>query len=68
MEFDEKELRREIAFAIRNIHGMLTPFCLKLIVSKKIDRYMKLQYCIGSAKTKMKDIVFQKFTIGFKKS
>lgn len=22
MEFDEKELRREIAFAIRNIHGM----------------------------------------------
>jgi hypothetical protein len=21
MEFDEKELRREIAFAIRNIHG-----------------------------------------------
>ena len=47
MEFDEKELRREIAFAIRNIHGMLTTFCLKLIVSKKIDRYMKLQYCIG---------------------
>ena len=25
MEFDEKELRREIAFAIRNIHGM-TPY------------------------------------------
>ena len=23
MEFDEKELRREIAFAIRNIHGMM---------------------------------------------
>lgn len=23
MEFDEKELRREIAFAIRNIHGKL---------------------------------------------
>lgn len=23
MEFDEKELRREIAFAIRNIHGMI---------------------------------------------
>jgi len=23
MEIDEKELRREIAFAIRNIHGML---------------------------------------------
>lgn len=26
MEFDEKELRREIAFAIRNIHGM-SHFC-----------------------------------------
>ena len=24
MEFDEKELRREIAFAIRNIHGNLS--------------------------------------------
>ena len=24
MEFDEKELRREIAFAIRNIHGEYT--------------------------------------------
>lgn len=24
MEFDEKELRREIAFAIRNIHGQYT--------------------------------------------
>lgn len=26
MEFDEKELRREIAFAIRNIHGKLIYF------------------------------------------
>ena len=26
MEFDEKELRREIAFAIRNIHGMKSHF------------------------------------------
>ena len=26
MEFDEKELRREIAFAIRNIHGMKSYF------------------------------------------
>ena len=42
MEFDEKELRREIAFAIRNIHGMLTPFFLKLFVSMKINLYMKL--------------------------
>ena len=28
MEFDEKELRREIAFAIRNIHGMIIIPCL----------------------------------------
>ena len=68
MEFDEKELRREIAFAIRNIHGMLTPFFLKLFVSMKNNRYMKLQYCIGLANTKMKDIVFQNLTISFKKS
>lgn len=26
MEFDEKELRREIAFAIRNIHGIRVGF------------------------------------------
>lgn len=26
MEFDEKELRREIAFAIRNIHGQFIIF------------------------------------------
>lgn len=26
MEFDEKELRREIAFAIRNIHGRRDPY------------------------------------------
>lgn len=33
MEFDEKELRKEIAFAIRNIHGIRVSFlfamCLK---------------------------------------
>ena len=28
MEFDEKELRREIAFAIRNIHGKTSPVSL----------------------------------------
>ena len=27
MEFDEKELRREIAFAIRNIHGKPILYC-----------------------------------------
>ena len=32
MEFDEKELRREIAFAIRNIHGMIIIIpCLSFI-------------------------------------
>ena len=30
MEFDEKELRREIAFAIRNIHGQHCVFFLVL--------------------------------------
>lgn len=31
MEFDEKELRREIAFAIRNIHGIRVSWFLELI-------------------------------------
>ena len=31
MEFDEKELRREIAFAIRNIHGMKLNCSLMLL-------------------------------------
>jgi dynamin GTPase len=38
MEFDEKELRREIAFAIRNIHGQycaLFLYCQKVIKTKK---------------------------------
>jgi dynamin GTPase len=38
MEFDEKELRREIAFAIRNIHGqhcVLFLYCQKVIKIKK---------------------------------
>ncbi|KAF7997017.1 hypothetical protein HCN44_005294 [Aphidius gifuensis] len=43
MEFDEKELRREIAFAIRNIHGirvgLFTPdMAFEAIVKKQIDR------------------------------
>lgn len=29
MEFDEKELRREIAFAIRNIHGIRVSWQIK---------------------------------------
>ncbi|XP_046448862.1 dynamin-like isoform X14 [Daphnia pulex] len=43
MEFDEKELRREIAFAIRNIHGirvgLFTPdLAFEAIVKKQISR------------------------------
>ncbi|XP_028156689.1 dynamin isoform X4 [Ostrinia furnacalis] len=43
MEFDEKELRREIAFAIRNIHGirvgLFTPdMAFEAIVKKQIAR------------------------------
>lgn len=43
MEFDEKELRREIAFAIRNIHGirvgLFTPdMAFEAIVKKQITR------------------------------
>lgn len=42
-EFDEKELRREIAFAIRNIHGirvgLFTPdLAFEAIVKKQIER------------------------------
>ena len=43
MEFDEKELRREIAFAIRNVHGvrvgLFTPdMAFEAIAKKQIDR------------------------------
>lgn len=43
MEFDEKELRREIAFAIRNIHGirvgLFTPdMAFEAIVKKQISK------------------------------
>lgn len=43
MEFDEKELRKEIAFAIRNIHGirvgLFTPdMAFEAIVKKQINR------------------------------
>lgn len=35
MEFDEKELRREIAFAIRNIHGKL--ILMFLLFRRNVD-------------------------------
>lgn len=34
MEFDEKELRREIAFAIRNIHGIRVSIQFRLALKK----------------------------------
>lgn len=41
MEFDEKELRREIAFAIRNIHGKYSAsrviICQMMIIRLKLN-------------------------------
>lgn len=34
MEFDEKELRKEIAFAIRNIHGIRVSFIFVCVGGK----------------------------------
>lgn len=39
MEFDEKELRREIAFAIRNIHGKFILASSNQFSSVKFDKY-----------------------------
>ena len=51
MEFDEKELRREIAFAIRNIHGKylklhsyLSTFSLRNFWYK--SEYLQLDYML----------------------
>jgi len=43
MEFDEKELRREISYAIKNIHGirtgLFTPdMAFEAIVKKQIEK------------------------------
>jgi dynamin 1/3 len=38
MEFDEKELRREIAFAIRNIHGIRVSIQYSRKLSKVLIR------------------------------
>ena len=48
MEFDEKELRREIAFAIRNIHGQLIPIVSALVKSFDVGLLwldLSLQFC-----------------------
>ena len=36
MEFDEKELRKEIAFAIRNIHGNNTVIAKLTLIQESI--------------------------------
>ncbi|TRY62776.1 hypothetical protein TCAL_11501 [Tigriopus californicus] len=60
MEFDEKELRREIAFAIRNIHGirvgLFTPdMAFEAIVTKQIAR-------LKEPSIKCVDLVVQELT------
>merc|ERR1740128_518163 len=60
MEFDEKELRREIAFAIRNIHGirvgLFTPdMAFEAIVKKQIER-------LKEPSLKCVDLVVQELT------
>merc|ERR1719429_1550 len=60
MEFDEKELRKEIAFAIRNIHGirvgLFTPdMAFEAIVKKQIAR-------LTEPSIKVIDLVVQELT------
>lgn len=42
MEFDEKELRREIAFAIRNIHGIRVSKIWAIIVVGELTMYFQV--------------------------
>lgn len=42
MEIDEKELRREIAFAIRNIHGLL--YILKVVQCSQLKTVSIYRY------------------------
>jgi len=63
MEFDEKELRREIAFAIRNIHGirvgLFTPdMAFEAIVKKQINRLKEPSLkCIDLVVTELTNVV-----------
>ncbi|XP_057367681.1 dynamin-like isoform X2 [Daphnia carinata] len=63
MEFDEKELRREIAFAIRNIHGirvgLFTPdLAFEAIVKKQISRLKEPSLkCIDLVVTELTNVV-----------
>lgn len=63
MEFDEKELRREIAFAIRNIHGirvgLFTPdMAFEAIVKKQIARLKEPSLkCVDLVVTELSNVV-----------
>ncbi|XP_039289608.1 dynamin isoform X5 [Nilaparvata lugens] len=63
MEFDEKELRREIAFAIRNIHGirvgLFTPdMAFEAIVKKQIARLKEpCLKCVDLVVTELSNVV-----------
>jgi dynamin GTPase len=63
MEFDEKELRREIAFAIRNIHGirvgLFTPdMAFEAIVKKQISRLKEPSLkCVDLVVTELSNVV-----------
>uniref|UniRef100_A0AAU7BNW4 Dynamin n=1 Tax=Propylea japonica TaxID=158624 RepID=A0AAU7BNW4_9CUCU len=63
MEFDEKELRREIAFAIRNIHGirvgLFTPdMAFEAIVKKQINRLKEPSLkCVDLVVTELSNVV-----------
>merc|ERR1712172_118818 len=63
MKFDEKELRKEIAFAIRNIHGirvgLFTPdMAFEAIVKKQIGRLKEPSLkCIDLVVTELSNVV-----------
>ncbi|XP_076252069.1 dynamin-1 shibire isoform X1 [Rhynchophorus ferrugineus] len=63
MEFDEKELRREIAFAIRNTHGirvgLFTPdMAFEAIVKKQISRLKEPSLkCVDLVITELSNVV-----------
>jgi dynamin GTPase len=63
IEFDEKELRREITYAIKNIHGirtgLFTPdMAFETIVKKQIDRLKEPSLkCVDMVVTEMTNVV-----------
>ena len=63
MEFDEKELRREISYAIRNIHGirsgLFTPDqAFEAIVQKQIDKLREpCVRCVDMVVTELTNVI-----------